>query len=132
MTPRRPAATIMTAFVAEVFGMAAIVSFPALMPLFMPLWQLSEVEAGWIGGIYFAGYAVAAPLFGLLSDRWSGRAVFLWSMAGAVAASLAFALLAEGAWSAGALRFVQGFAFAGIHMPGMKAVTEAVPDATPF
>ncbi len=129
MTPRRPAATILTAFVAEVFGMAAVVSFPALMPLLIPLWRLTETQAGWISGIYFAGYAAAAPLFGMLGDRYSARGVFLWSMAGGVAATLAFALLAEGAWSAGTLRFVQGIAFAGIHMPGMKALTEALPDA---
>jgi len=128
MTGRRPAATVLTAFAAEVFGMAAIVSFPALMPLLVPLWGLSETASGWISGIYFAGYAAAAPLFGMLGDRWSARGVFLWSMAGSVATTLAFALLADGAWSAGALRFAQGIAFAGIHMPGMKALTEAVPD----
>jgi fucose permease len=65
MTPFRPSlsagATIAAIFVGQSLGMAAIASFPALLPQFQRLWSLSASEAGVISGVYFAGYIVAVP-----------------------------------------------------------------------
>ena len=42
---------------AEVFTMAGVFAFPALLPIFFTEWGLTNTEAGWISGIYFVGYA---------------------------------------------------------------------------
>ena len=55
-------AIIAATFIGHFAGMSAFVSFPALQPVFQRLWTLRDSEAGFISGIYFAGYVVAVPL----------------------------------------------------------------------
>lgn len=92
-------------------------------------WGLSAGQSGWIGGIYFAGYAMAVPFLGSASDRFDARRVYLVGAGLGAAASFAFALWAHGFAVALALRFAGGVAFAGVHMPGLKLLTDRVaPD----
>src|ERR1700730_9336391 len=80
-------AIIVTTFVGQVAGMAGFVSFPALQPEFQGLWTLSDSEAGFISGIYFAGYVIAVPLASGLTDGMEARRVYLASLVfGAVGA----------------------------------------------
>jgi MFS family permease len=118
---------IVTTFVGQVAGMAGFVSFPALQPEFQKLWTLSDSEAGLISGVYFAGYVLAVPLASGLTDRIEARRVYLVSLLFGVAGALGFALAAEGLASAALWRFLQGAAFGGAHMPGLRALSEAVP-----
>ena len=107
--------------------MAGFVSFPALQPEFQRLWTLSDSEAGLISGIYFAGYVSAVPLASGLTDRIEARRVYLTSLLFGVVGALGFALAAQGLVSAALWRFLQGAAFGGAHMPGLRALSEAVP-----
>src|SRR3546814_8089530 len=85
--------------VTQVLSMLDNATFPALIPVFQPLWSLSGTEAGWVSGIYYAGYAAAVPLLVTTTDRFDARAVYLaCCLAGGVAA-LAFAFLPEGLWT---------------------------------
>ncbi|MEK7215240.1 MAG: MFS transporter, partial [Chloroflexota bacterium] len=43
--------------------------WPALLPAMMPLWGLTNSEAGWITGIFYAAYMVAVPILVTLTDR---------------------------------------------------------------
>src|ERR1700756_1323263 len=113
--------------VGQVAGMAGFVSFPALQPEFQRLWNLSDSEAGFISGIYFAGYVFAVPLASGLTDRIEARRVYLVSLLFGVAGALGFAFLSHGLGSAALWRFLQGAAFGGAHMPGLRALSEAVP-----
>jgi hypothetical protein len=49
------------------FGLVAnlvpLMTFAATLPRISTQWSLSAGEAGWIGGIYFAGYAAAVPIW---------------------------------------------------------------------
>ncbi|HZT87833.1 MAG TPA: MFS transporter [Stellaceae bacterium] len=92
-------------------------------------WGLSADQSGWIGGIYFAGYALAVPLLGSAADRLDGRLFYVLSCALGAAASLGFAVWAHGFWIAMLLRFLGGIAFAGVHMPGMKLLVDRVGEA---
>lgn len=95
-------------------------------------WRLSAGQSGWIGGIYFAGYAAAVPLLGSASDRFDGRRLYLASAGLGAAASFAFAAWAHGFAAAMVLRFVGGIAFAGVHMPGLKLLVDrAAPGRQP-
>lgn len=114
-------------FVGQALGMSGIVSFPALLPQFRHLWSLSNGEAGLISGIYFAGYIVAVPVLSALTDRLDPRRIYVASLLFGAATALGFALFANGIVSALLWRFLQGAAFGGAHMPGMRALSDAVP-----
>jgi MFS family permease len=122
--PRRTGGIIIALCIAEIFGMAGFSSFAALLPGFSHDWGLSNTEAGWIGGIYYAGYTAAVPVLVTLTDRIDPRRIYLLSTAIGGIACLAFALLAEGFWSALILRALAGAGLAGSYMPGLKALTD--------
>jgi MFS family permease len=101
-------------------------SFPATMPAVVADLGLNASEAGWIGGIYFAGYAGAVPLLTTLTDRIGAKSIYLASSIAGAVAGLAFAAGADSFWTALALRFLGGIALAGVHMPGLKLLTDLV------
>ena len=100
--------------------MAAFGTFAALLPEFIDGWALSKTQAGWLNGIFFAGYVAAVPVLVSMTDRVSPKKVYGVSMILTLIASLGFALLAQGFWTALALRFLAGIGLAGTYMPGMK------------
>lgn len=110
--------------VAEVLTMAGVFAFPALLPSFVAEWALTNTEAGWISGITFAGYALAVPVLTALTDRLDARRVYLAGATLAGVSALGFASLAEGFWSALALRALGGIGLAGTYMPGLKALVD--------
>jgi len=81
-------------------NLAPIATFAAVMPEITAAWALSASAAGWISGIYFAGYAGAVPILASLTDRIDGRWVFAGSSLVGAGASLAFAGYADGFWMA--------------------------------
>ena len=99
-------------------------SFAALLPDFEALWHLSNTEAGWIGALYFAGYVAAVPMLVGSTDHVDPRRVYLGSLVLGGAASMAYALLAQGFWSAAVMRGFAGMGLAGTYMPGLKLLTD--------
>ena len=87
---------------------------------------LSTSEAGWIGGIYYAGYSVAVPFLAAAVDRIDGRWVYIGSSLLAAIASFAFALWTNSFSSALILRFLGGAGLAGAHMPGLTILMTRV------
>jgi MFS family permease len=110
---------------AEILGMAGFSSFAALLPLFTREWGLSAAEAG-ISGAYYGGYTAAVPVLVTLTDRIDARRIYLLATALGGAAILAFAIFADGFWSALLLRAVAGIGLAGTYMPGLKALTDRI------
>jgi MFS family permease len=109
---------------ALIANLAPLATVAAVLPEITVAWRLSGSEAGWIGGIYFAGYAAAVPVLASLTDRIDGRWIFLGCTLVGAAASIAFASCADGLWAALVLRFVGGAALGGVHMPGLKLLAE--------
>lgn len=99
-------------------------SFSALLPQFQALWQLNNTEAGWISGIFFAGYVLGVPVLVGITDRIDARRVYLISLIMAVVASLGYAFIADGFVSAFIFRALAGLALAGTYMPGLKLMTD--------
>ena len=110
--------------VAEVLGMAGVFAFPALLPRFFQEWGLTHTEAGWINGIYYAGYTVAVPVLASLTDRVDARRVYLASAAVAALGALGFALFAHGFWTACVFRAFGGLGLAGTYIPGLKVLVD--------
>ena len=121
----QPAARLITLMcLAEILNMVGIFAFPALLPHFIELWDLSNTQAGWISGIYFGGYTLSVPILGGLTDRLDPRRIYLWASLVGIGAALGFALLAEGFWTALCFRALAGFGLAGTFIPGLKALVD--------
>jgi MFS family permease len=114
-------------FTATLLGMVGIVAYPALMPTFKAAWGLSNTSAGWIGGVYFAGYAASVPILSALTDKIDARRIILFGLLISAIAPIGFSLTASGLVSASLWWGLQGVGFAGIYMPGLKALNERVP-----
>jgi MFS family permease len=108
--------------------MASFANFAVLLPDFTVLWSLSNTEAGWIGGIYFAGYVFAVPLLVGLTDAVDAKRIYLVSAFIGVIASFAFALFAEGFWTAMLFRFISGVSLAGTYMPGLQILNDRLDE----
>ncbi|ARJ68180.1 MFS transporter permease [Magnetospirillum sp. ME-1] len=104
--------------------MVGVFAFPTLLPDFVAAWGLSNTDAGWISGILFAGYTVAVPVLTTMTDRVDAKKVYLFGALVAGVSCLAYAVWAEGFWSALTLRFIAGVGLAGTYMPGLKALVD--------
>src|SRR5438445_13244902 len=102
------------------FGVAA------LIPTLIPAWSLSNTEAGWISGIYYAAYTLVVPLLSSLTDRVDPKRIYLGSVALTAVAFAGFAWVATGFWSALAFRALMGVGWAGAAVPALHALTEFV------
>ena len=124
----RPIPLLVTLCVAESLSMASFANFAVLLPEFTVLWSLSNTEAGWIGGIYFAGYVFAVPLLVGLTDVLDAKRIYLVSALIGAIASFAFALFAEGFWTAMLFRFIAGVSLAGTYMPGLQILNDRLEE----
>jgi len=106
--------------------MTGTMYFPALLPSFQAEWGLTNTAAGWVNGVFFAGYAVASPILVGLTDRVDARRIYLPCAFLATLSLFLFGWLAEGTWTAAALRLLGGIGLAGTYMPGLKALSENV------
>ena len=100
-------------------------SVAALIPTLIPAWGLTNTEAGWISGIYYAAYTVVVPLLSSLTDRVDAKRIYLGSVALTALAFVGFAWAATGFWSALLFRALMGMGWAGSYMPGLKALSDA-------
>lgn len=126
-----PARLVLLMCTAEVLTMVGVFAFPALLPTFVGLWRLSNGEAGWIAGVYFAAYALAAPPLLALTDRIDARRIYLGGIVVAGGSALGFALLATGFWTAMLFRGLAGVALAATYMPGLRVLVDRFRGSRP-
>ena len=100
--------------------------WPALLPTMMPLWGLTNSEAGWVTAIFYAAYLVAVPILVTLTDRVDAKLVYLFGVGCTIAGHLLFGMLADGFWSALATRALTGIGWAGTYMTGLKLLADQV------
>jgi MFS family permease len=110
---------------AEILSTVTFAMFPALQPMLRAEWNLSNTAAGWISGIYYAGYMLAVPILTGLTDHVDARRVWLGSAALTLVAAVAFSTIAAGMWTAIACQFLAGIGLAGTYMPGLKLLADA-------
>jgi len=122
----RPAPFVFLICLAETLSMTGTMYFPALLPSFQAEWGLTNTAAGWINGVFFAGYAITSPVLVGLTDRVDARRIYLPCAFLATISLFLFGWLAEGTWTAAALRLLGGIGLAGTYMPGLKALSENV------
>jgi len=111
---------------AQVCAQIGAYTWPALLPGFIADWHLSNSEAGWITGVFYAAYTLAVPVLVTLTDRIDARVVYLSGVALTIASHLGFALFADGFWSAFVARALAGVGWAGTYMTGLKLLADRV------
>ena len=111
--------------------MLSMAAFPALLPSFVTEWSLSKTEAGWINGIYFAGYLSAVPILVSLTDRAPARRIYMACMTLSATAGLGFAFFAEGFWTSMLFRGLSGIGLAGTYMPGLRLLNDHLEQLRP-
>ena len=113
---------------AEILCMAGFATYPALLPVLRAGWGLSNTAAGFVGGILFFGYVGSVPVLTGLTDRIDARRVYLVSCLLAASGSALFALMADGFFGALVAQALFGVGFAGIYMPGLKAMSDRIDE----
>lgn len=125
---KSPVAIIFFACLFEVLSLLALSSYPSLIPVLQAEWRLSNAQAGTINGLFFAGKLTTVTIVSTLSDRFNARGMYLAFLALGGLAALAFSFFATGFWSAAGLRFLEGAAVGGTYIPGLKILTDNVPE----
>jgi MFS family permease len=111
---------------AHVASMLGFSAYATLLPRLQDEWGMNNSEAGFISGMFFAGYMAAVPVLTGLTDRMDARRIYLASSLVAAAALAGFALFVVGVKSAGLLQLVAGAGIAGTYMPGLRALTDNI------
>ena len=126
MRPSSGTALVVVVCAAQVLVQLGAYFWPALLPSMMPLWGLTNSEAGWITAMFYGAYMVSVPILVTLTDRVDARRVYLFGVACTIVAHLLFGWMAEGFWSALALRALAGIGWAGTYMTGLKLLSDQV------
>ena len=126
---RRPAALIALVCLTEVLTMAGFATYWSLLPVLQPAWQMSNALAGWLSGAFFGGYVLAVPLLSAITDRVDALRIVILGAALSALGLAGLALFADGFWSALPWRVIAGAGLAGSYMPGLKMLTDRLPQA---
>src|SRR5215207_3451396 len=111
---------------AQVFVQIGAFYWPALLPQMMRHWSLSNSEAGWITSSFYGAYMLSVPVLVTLTDRIDAKRVYMFGVGCTAVAHFAFGMLADGFWSALALRALAGLGWAGTYMTGLKLLADQI------
>ena len=109
----------------EILGLAGYSIVPALLPQFIDAWSLSNTQGGWLAGMVFAGYMVAVVPLVSLTDRVSARMIYLGASCLNVVSCFGMVFSERIGFALG-FRGLAGVALAGMYMPGLRALTDAI------
>jgi MFS family permease len=122
LASKRPQVGLLAASI--LLAMTVWFSASAVIPQLQKEWSLSPGRQSWLTMSVQIGFVAGALLSAILnlSDRIPANRLFAASALVAAAANAAIPLADAGPDAALALRFVTGFALAGVYPPGMKLV----------
>lgn len=115
---------ILIIFMAQLLAQIGAYTVPALLPIFIDVWGLSNTKAGWLTGVWAGAYVIAVPVLVSLTDRLDARKIYLISIILTTLTHVGYAFFADGFWSAFFLRALAGIGWAGTYMPGLKVLTD--------
>lgn len=131
---RRPAtgspstACVVGICLAEMLSLAGYSIVPALLPQVMDAWSLDGTRAGWLAGIISGGYMLGVVPLVAATDRIPARNVYLGCAALGVISTFGLAL-SNSFTLALVFRALTGLGLAGMYMPGLRALTDAIAGA---
>ncbi|NKB18968.1 MAG: MFS transporter [Alphaproteobacteria bacterium] len=126
-----PAFVLIASFaVALVFSLMSFMTVAAVLPELKEAWALNNTEAGMVGGAYFIGYVTAVLILTSLTDRIDAKLIYIVSALIGGTATILLGVAADGFWSGVILRILAGLGLAGTYMPGLRALTDQLPEAS--
>ena len=128
---KSPVLFVFSFCVALVLTLLGFMAPAAVLGEIIQEWQLSNTQAGWLGGALFAGYIVTVPVLTAYTDRIDPKRIYLTCAALGVIGNFGFGFMADGLWSGVLFRVLTGIGLAGTFMPGMKAMTDQLPTGKP-
>ena len=115
---------IFIVFMAQLLAQIGAYTVPALLPVFIDAWELSNTEAGWLTGVWAGAYVFTVPVLVSLTDRIDAKKIYLICVALTTLTHIGYAFFADGFWSAFILRALAGMGWAGTYMPGLKVLSD--------
>ncbi|MBK19024.1 MAG: hypothetical protein CMM52_09355 [Rhodospirillaceae bacterium] len=116
--------------VALVFSLMSFMTVAAVLPELKAAWALNNTEAGMVGGAFFIGYVIAVLILTSLTDRIDSKLIYIVSALIGGTASILLGFTADGFWSGTLFRILTGLGLAGTYMPGLRALTDQLPEAS--
>lgn len=111
-----------------VLNTMAFMTITPVLPILFTEWNLTETEAGLLGGAFFIGYVTSVPVLVTLTDRILPKKIYVF--AGLIGASscFGFAYLADDLCSGVIFRMLTGVGVAGTYMPALKAIVDSLEE----
>ena len=107
-----------------VLNTMAFMTITPVLPDLLIEWQLTESEAGLLGGAFFIGYVTAVPILVPLTDRILPKKVYVISGIIGALSCFGFAFMANELFSGVFFRILTGIGVAGTYMPALKAMAD--------
>ncbi|MEK9683576.1 MAG: MFS transporter [Rhodospirillaceae bacterium] len=107
-----------------VLNTMAFMTITPVLPELLVQWNLTETEAGLLGGAFFIGYVAAVPILVPLTDRILPKKIYVISGVIGTISCFGFAFLADGLWTGIFFRILTGIGVAGTYMPALKAMAD--------
>ena len=95
-------------------------SYVASLPFIRAEWGLNNTQSGVVFSAYLAGYAASSLLAIPVTDRFRPFAIMLAGISLTAVSGVLFPLLAEGLWTASALRFLYGVGHVCVYITGIR------------
>ena len=95
-------------------------SYVASLPFIRVEWGLNNTQSGVAFSAYLAGYAASSLLIIPFTDRFRPFAIMLAGISLTAVSGVLFPLLAEGLWTASALRFLYGVGHVCVYITGIR------------
>ncbi|HQT82212.1 MAG: hypothetical protein B7Z60_08425 [Ferrovum sp. 37-45-19] len=112
----------------EILTMAPFSAVPALLPQLSLNWHMNATQAGLLGGSYFLGYLASISHLSGATDRLDAKKIYIAGCLLAGIGSFLFLVIARN-WYLGCLtQLLCGAGLAGTYMPGLRALTDRLPD----
>ena len=95
-------------------------SYVASLPFIRAEWGLNNTQSGVVFSAYLAGYAASSLLVIPFTDRFRPYVIMLAGIFLTAVSAVLFPLLAEGIWTASALRFLYGVGHVCVYITGIR------------
>ncbi len=86
-------------------------------------WKISNTQSGFVFSTYLIGYALSSLILVPLTDKLPTEKLMIFGIITTILSNLLFALIADGLWSASALRFLMGIGHVATYIPGIRLVS---------
>lgn len=126
MSDKRTALVMCSALILVMVGFA---NYAAVLPSILTDRQFTPAQGGIAGGAFFLAYAMGSPVFAALTDTRDAKRIYLLGCMFACAGGITFPILDDGFVALVVSRVLSGLGMAGVYMPGLRLLVDAVaPD----